>query len=241
MRTAKARGERKIAFVKAFLRVADAWAEVTIANVSSSGLMVRYIHPPQVGSEVELRRRGVVIRGEVVWSRSTRFGVRSLEKIDRSPLLAVSHVQVDRRGGGRAEAARRAERRWCTGADMDRRDRERAITYANVKARANGKTFSVELSDVSTTGCMVKCASVELAQGDSIVFTFVDMIRVTGKVAWLQTGAAGVHFDDCMHPAIAAHLEFKPATTVSHVQPRDRFGRALPLMIFRAGRNRGLA
>ena len=83
----KEREPRRQAFVKAQMRVADEWVEVGIANVSSTGVMVKFAAGPNVGQTVELRRRGVAIRGEVVWRTQTRFGVRSFDEIDPAALV----------------------------------------------------------------------------------------------------------------------------------------------------------
>jgi len=81
------RAPRRQTFAKAHLRVEDDWVEVSLANVSSTGLMVKFPGGLAVGSDVEIRRRGSVIKGTVVWATSTRFGVRSAEQIDQSALL----------------------------------------------------------------------------------------------------------------------------------------------------------
>lgn len=81
------RAPRRQAFVTAQMRVGDEWVEVGIANVSSTGLMVKFPGGPRVGNAVELRRRGTSIAGEVVWWTATRFGLRSFEEIDTAALL----------------------------------------------------------------------------------------------------------------------------------------------------------
>lgn len=69
------------------MRVGDDWVEVGVGNVSSMGMMVRFPSEPAVGTQIELRRRGLTITGEVVWSTQTRFGLRSFEEIDQAALL----------------------------------------------------------------------------------------------------------------------------------------------------------
>lgn len=88
------RDQRRFVFTKAQLRCEVDWCEVTITNVSASGLMVKSPRIPPVNSTVEIRRRGVCITGEVVWATRTRFGVRTSEPIDIDALLAESGVQV---------------------------------------------------------------------------------------------------------------------------------------------------
>jgi hypothetical protein len=49
--------------------------------------MVKMLGGLAVGTQVELRRRGIVILGEVVWPTSTRLSVRSFAAIFQSALL----------------------------------------------------------------------------------------------------------------------------------------------------------
>lgn len=86
------RAERKVTFVKAHLRVGDAWVEIGIGNVSLTGLMAKTPSVPAEGSEVEIRRRGLEIRGRVVWTAGSRFGLRSHDPIDVDAMLAKSEV-----------------------------------------------------------------------------------------------------------------------------------------------------
>ena len=89
------------------------WAEVTLANLSSTGAMVRCSTPPNVSDKVELRHRGVRIVGEVIWASGNRFGLRSDEDIDLAALTAPSGLQPDRRAADRpAPTTRRARARW---------------------------------------------------------------------------------------------------------------------------------
>jgi hypothetical protein len=106
------RPARQFASLKAQMRVDDSWIDITIANVSSTGLMARCNRPPQVGSQVELRKRGVVIAGEIVWTTGSRFGLRSFDRIDTAALLAPSDLQRDRRATTREDVDRRTSARW---------------------------------------------------------------------------------------------------------------------------------
>lgn len=91
----RSRAQRKTVFIKAHLKVGDDWRDVTIGNVSVSGLMVKSRIAPKVGSHAEVRRRGIVITGAVVWSMSTRFGLRSLAPIDVEALTAESGLSAN--------------------------------------------------------------------------------------------------------------------------------------------------
>lgn len=89
------------------MRRGDEWSVLTLANLSTTGLMAKCPSPPQVGSEVEIRHRGVCIRGEVVWATRTRFGLRSFEPIDLTSLLAKGGLQAIK-----ADRIWQPKRRW---------------------------------------------------------------------------------------------------------------------------------
>jgi hypothetical protein len=106
------RPDRRLSFVTAHMLRAAGWSEIAIANVSATGLMVKSATSPAIGSEVEVRRRGVTIHGIIVWATGTRFGVKSTGPIEVDALLAASELQTNRRRFDRAQPARRAHPRW---------------------------------------------------------------------------------------------------------------------------------
>jgi hypothetical protein len=85
---------RKVALIKAQMRAGDDWIEIAVGNISATGLMAKCAAPPAPGTEVEIRRRGSIVRGRVVWSTATRFGMASDEPIDVGELTAGSGLQV---------------------------------------------------------------------------------------------------------------------------------------------------
>lgn len=94
MGRSKSRAVRKVALIKAQMRVLDEWTEIAVGNVSATGLMAKCPAPPAPGAEVEIRRRGTVIIGRVVWSTATRFGMASDAPIDVEELTAGSGLQI---------------------------------------------------------------------------------------------------------------------------------------------------
>lgn len=90
----KSRAVRRVVPIKAHLRVGEDWIEIAVGNVSATGLMAKCAAPPPAGSKVEIRRRGTVITGRVVWSTATRFGMTSDEPIAVDELTAGSGLQV---------------------------------------------------------------------------------------------------------------------------------------------------
>jgi hypothetical protein len=95
------------------MRAGEEWAEVNLINVSAQGVMVRSSRNPEVGTDVEIRHRGVTITGNVVWATTTRFGLRSYGDIDVAALTAHSDLSPDRRLIERAPPTnRRMRARW---------------------------------------------------------------------------------------------------------------------------------
>ena len=97
------RAPRRQVFTKAQMLVAGEWAEVSLANVSETGLMVKFSGGLPTGTQVEFRKRGTRITGEVVWSTSTRLGVRSFAQIDQSALLDAGLQPVAAQHSGPAK------------------------------------------------------------------------------------------------------------------------------------------
>lgn len=88
------RAQRKTAFIKARMLDDQEWLDIMIGNISTAGLMVKCQPTPPVGATIEIRRRGMAIKGEVVWSMPTRFGLRSFEQIDVEALTAQGGLNV---------------------------------------------------------------------------------------------------------------------------------------------------
>lgn len=83
-----------MAMLKVKMADGGQWVDVTLANVSPTGFMAKAAVIPSVGEIVHIQHRGTEIKGEVVWTTRTRFGVRSLEEIDLSTLLAKAEIDV---------------------------------------------------------------------------------------------------------------------------------------------------
>lgn len=94
MGRSKTRAVRKVALIKARMRAGEDWIEIAVANVSATGLMAKCPAPPARGADVEIRRRGAVITGRVVWSTATRFGMESTGPIDVEEFTAGSGLEV---------------------------------------------------------------------------------------------------------------------------------------------------
>lgn len=87
---------RKVRF-KARMRGDRGWADVTIRDLSSRGMLLSMETPPAVGSYVEICGPSTTLIARAVWVKGEYFGVRTQDRIDIDSLI----------GGGksRAEAA----------------------------------------------------------------------------------------------------------------------------------------
>lgn len=92
------------------MRDGEEWLEITIGNISSSGLMVKSPVTPPIGTNVEIRRRGAVIIGEIVWAARARFGLKSSQPIDVGALTAGSGLDTNK--NRHDEPARNALWHW---------------------------------------------------------------------------------------------------------------------------------
>ena len=92
---------------------------------------------------------------------------------------------------------------------MERRGGNRIGTRAALEARAAGRTFSVQLHDVSPTGCQIDCSTAYLlSRGDRIVIRFSEEISLSGKITRRRGASAGVQFSSPLPDAITQHLSF---------------------------------
>jgi hypothetical protein len=93
------------------MRSDQGWSDVTIANVSSRGLLLQSTHPLQRNSFIEVRHRSVCIVGRVVWTHGSKCGVRTQDAIDIAGLLSHAPQKRRRAGEDRRTQPRRPEPR----------------------------------------------------------------------------------------------------------------------------------
>ena len=95
------------------------------------------------------------------------------------------------------------------GSGMERRGGNRIGTRAALEARTGGRTFPVQLYDLSPTGCQIDCSTAYLlSRGDRIVIRFSEEISLSGKITRRRGASAGVQFSSPLPEAIARHLNF---------------------------------
>lgn len=103
----KPREPRRVVLVTCRMRYDNGWADLTICNLSSRGLMAKCADPPPRGTFVEVRRGAVCVVGQVRWTYAGRLGIRTQEQIDVDGLLGEAPAKTsgtrERRQGSRGE------------------------------------------------------------------------------------------------------------------------------------------
>ena len=102
----KPREDRRKTFLRARMRSDRGWSDVTIANVSSRGLMLQCVTTLDRNSFVEVRHRDVTIVGRIVWVGGTRCGLRTQDRIDLAGLLSQGPAKPRQPGEERRAAPR---------------------------------------------------------------------------------------------------------------------------------------
>jgi hypothetical protein len=141
---------------------------------------------------MHLRRRIAARRLERVRGRA-RIAAASLA----SPVIEVSGVSewIVTPGASRACGT------WADKPD-GRRCSERVPAAGEISLRKTGSlAFEVPLGDVSTHGCKVELVEA-IHLNDRVVARFPGLEPFGGRVAWVDSRCAGVHFDRSMHPAV---------------------------------------
>lgn len=106
------REQRKITFTKAYMAVGEEWVEVTIGNISSTGMMVKCNDVPARGASVTIRRRAAGVSGTVQWVNGRRFGLKADEPIDLEAFLAMSAAEANLHQPATLHAPRLLDRVW---------------------------------------------------------------------------------------------------------------------------------
>jgi hypothetical protein len=69
------------------MRLGTSWRDVTILNISSRGLLLQSVSPPQRGTYAEVRRGNHVLVARVIWVNGQRFGLRTQDRLDIEGLI----------------------------------------------------------------------------------------------------------------------------------------------------------
>ena len=85
---------RKVRF-KARMRGDRGWADVTIRDLSSRGMLLSMETPPKVGTYVEICGPTATLIARAVWVKGEHFGVRTQDRIDVDSLVGGGKVLSD--------------------------------------------------------------------------------------------------------------------------------------------------
>lgn len=117
----------------------------------------------------------------------------------------------------------------------ERRQADRQRMRMNVRCRiAPGQSPEVWLTEISITGCQIGVREGLLAAGRYVVIKAGGLEGLPGTVRWVLGEAAGIEFEQPLHPAVLDHLlsgsqptAYKPAETAERRidRPAQAFGR----------------
>lgn len=120
----KPREPRRNVWIPSRMQAGAVWVDVCIHNISSRGLLVQAEQPPAPGTYIDIRRGTQIIIGRAVWRKDKYFGVRAQERLNIESIINEPRL-TSRPAVASAERAQR-----------DRRAPTRAITQADIAARA---------------------------------------------------------------------------------------------------------
>lgn len=123
------RAPRKTALTRAKVQVGNDWLNISISNVSATGLMVKVSGGPAGGCRTRNPPPRADSPGRGVWSTRTRFGLRSFSAIDVAASTAPSESHANQSPGDAARSlslARRYLNPGQTGRSADARTEYRS-------------------------------------------------------------------------------------------------------------------
>jgi hypothetical protein len=130
----KHRESRRKVMITARIRVGAVWQDASILNISTRGLMVQALRPPQRGAYVEIGRGRHVIVARVAWVEQHRVGLRSQDQLPVDAIIAgVGDVAADAPAGDRPVELRSVARSTDVRQNVSRW-RARAFEFACIGA-----------------------------------------------------------------------------------------------------------
>ena len=110
---------------------------------------------------------------------------------------------------------------------QNRRARRSHVLMA-ASIEASGEILNVKLRNLSPVGALVEAEN--LPTVDSAVIFRKKELKLTGRIAWVDNGRAGIAFDDRLDPeAVLRHVpKSKPQAKLDFRRPRLRAGELSP-------------
>lgn len=146
-----------------------------ITNISHQGVQATVFGSVTADSEVSIRVPDeITLDGRIVWVRDRSVGIKLGTPLAHSTLLRFTGEQ---KGSGR------------------RRRSPRLQISAPACLRSGGRTYAVELVDISPSGAMVR-TTLPLPGLGPIVLDALGLPRIAGQIRWLGDLRAGILFNE---------------------------------------------
>lgn len=147
-----------------------------ITNISHQGVQATVFGSVAIDSEVSIRVPDeITLEGRIVWVRDRAVGIKLGAPLAHSTLLRFTGER--REGGGR------------------RRRSPRLQISAPACLRSGGRTYAVDLVDISPSGAMVSSTR-QLPGLGPIVLDALGLPRIAGQIRWLGDLRAGILFNE---------------------------------------------
>lgn len=130
------------------IRLDSGWADARIRNVSSRGVLLQLDNPPPKGSYIEIRRRDVVIIGQVRWLGQDCCGLRTQDKVPIEHLKANKDGPVSANGNAQAFVDRRATARVMSPQEAAEQNRIKALVFQRMMLIAAGAGGAILLASL---------------------------------------------------------------------------------------------
>ena len=144
----KAREPRQSVMVPVRIRQDTKWADASVRNLSSRGMMLQMEEPPPRGSFIEVRRAQAVMVCQVRWVRGNRCGVRTQDPVPVAYLTSKAAAAVAPRVDKDGRVERRAAVRVLSPEEAAERSRIRAMLFQKVALAAAGIIGALILADL---------------------------------------------------------------------------------------------
>jgi hypothetical protein len=92
---------------------------------------------------------------------------------------------------------------------MEKRAALRFPTDLAAECRTPDKSWSSQLCNISTSGCMIACGEGDLVERSVLRIRVRGLAAIDAEVVWQHRNYAGIRFRAPLHPAAMEHLGFE--------------------------------
>nr|NUR38236.1 PilZ domain-containing protein [Sphingomonas sp.] len=148
-----------------------------VTNVSTHGLQATVFGAVRVGGFVTIRVPDeIALTGSIVWVKGRSVGIKLAEPLPQSALLRF----------GRDDHSSSKRRRL-----------PRVRIAASGRLRSGGRSYPVEMLDISPAGAMVRTAS-EIPALGPVVLDMPGLPKTAGQIRWVEGSRAGLLFAEAV-------------------------------------------